>query len=258
MGRPSARVGLSVRHFRRARLAALERHETSRARARTPRPAQNLRLHLEPQVLSGYGCALRPSGAAHRWAGEEGTVESPHPRPGYGLRQHHGDRPLEPPARHRDRRALERRRCRATDRTRSRRDSRRTGKARMKDEGGRMKGMLPCLESFYFILPPSSFILYLTWDGQAIEVLFAALRVWPHRRLGRRFRFGLRCGIVFNPGPVVVRFDDSHIGAATLEVRVSDAHTKVHDLPAVEDEVFVGEGIGREPVSPVYLLAVGL
>jgi hypothetical protein len=32
-------------------------------------------------------------------------------------------------------------------------------KERMKDEGGRMKEMLTLLESFYFILHPSAFIL---------------------------------------------------------------------------------------------------
>jgi hypothetical protein len=32
----------------------------------------------------------------------------------------------------------------------------------MKDEGGRMKRMLHCLESFYFILHPSAFILSLS------------------------------------------------------------------------------------------------
>jgi hypothetical protein len=37
----------------------------------------------------------------------------------------------------------------------------RDGKARMKDEGGRMKGKLLYLECFYFILHPSAFILAL-------------------------------------------------------------------------------------------------
>ena len=48
----------------------------------------------------------------------------------------------------------------------------------MKDEGGRMKGMLLCLECFSFILHPSAFILQLlcardagAWDGLDDQVM---------------------------------------------------------------------------------------
>jgi hypothetical protein len=43
--------------------------------------------------------------------------------------------------------------------------------ARMKAEGGRMKGMLLVLDSFYFILPPSAFILFLVFSQSLPEKL---------------------------------------------------------------------------------------
>jgi hypothetical protein len=46
----------------------------------------------------------------------------------------------------------------------------RNRKQRMKDEGGRMKGMLLRLESFYFILHPSAFILCFSCAGVRVKI----------------------------------------------------------------------------------------